>query len=155
MSKRLLAFAFMMVFAAWSVPAAAQLRQPRVAPGPGGEPDWSVLLDKLWGLDLDRDLRNPVLGDALPAVRFVRADRNKPATFTPVIALGLETKTRGGWYARNPRPGQDPPILKHELWSYAYKQPADQQKSLHFTPPSIAGQAEFEPGAGDEPFGLW
>ena len=45
-----------------------------------------------------------------------------PVTYTPVIALGLETTTRGGWYAVGPAPGAPG---KRDLWSYTLKNTAD------------------------------
>jgi len=111
------------------------------------------LLKQQWGLDLDHDLRNPQLPHAAPAALFQRARPNKPVVFKPLIALGMENPTHGGWYAGGPDAG-DLPVpsegLWRELWSYAYKQPASEQQSGKYTPPPIAsGSVEFEPG--DEP----
>ncbi|HOA72962.1 MAG TPA: SMP-30/gluconolactonase/LRE family protein [Phycisphaerae bacterium] len=127
--------------------ATAQAAQPKVSPGPN-EPDWSDILAQQWNLDMERDLRNPLHDGAVPAHLFVRAGRGK-VTFTPIIALGLEEKTNGGWYRM--RDGK-PEI--HEAWRYAYKQPEAEMKSGQFTPPKLdLGRVEIEPG--DEPFGLW
>lgn len=145
----------MVVMLLLAVPAGAEIDQPRVAPGPDGEPNWSDLLQRLWGLDLDRDLRNPRHSNEQCPGMFTSADPKKPVVFTPIIALGLETRTRGGWYTRNPRRSQNPPYIKLELWSYAYKQPAEEQKSLEFTSPPIEGRTEFEPGPLGELFGFW
>lgn len=128
---------------------AAQAAQPKVNPGPN-EPDWRDILEQQWKLNVDRDLRNPLHEGAVPSHMFVRAGRG-PLKFTPIIALGREETTLGGYY--RPREG----VLKyqiHEVWRFAHKQPQSEMKSGEFTPPEIhLGRAEFEPG--DEPFGLW
>ena len=98
-------------------------QQPPVNPAPN-EPDFSILLQRLWHLDMQRDLRNPMRAGETPAGLFKRADDKKPVTFKPIIALGLETTTRGGWYAAGPRANDLPDdVLKtrHCLWSYQYK----------------------------------
>ncbi|HSW45183.1 MAG TPA: SMP-30/gluconolactonase/LRE family protein [Phycisphaerae bacterium] len=136
--------------------APALAKQPAVAPGPN-EPNWSDLLKQQWGLDMDRDLRNPALEGASPAGQFKRADRKKPVTFRPIIALGLETATRGGWYAAGAKTGdlpEDAARSRRLLWAYAFKNSADDQKSGRYAgPPLDPDVVEFEPG--DEAFGLW
>jgi gluconolactonase len=130
-----------------SISAAVQAGQPKVNPGPN-EPDLSDILKQQWKLDMNRDLRNPLHEGAVPAHLFVRAGRGA-VTFTPVIALGREEKTNGGWYRH--RDGRQE---LHELWRYASKQPQPEMKSGEFKPPKIdLGRVELEPG--DEPFGLW
>jgi len=141
------------LLAAWTVAA----KQPAVAPGPD-EPDWPDLLERQWGLDMDRDLRNPLAEGVAPAALFRRVNLKKPVTFKPVIALGLETATRGGWYPAGPRasdlPDDDGPTTRREVWSYRYKQPKPQRKAGPFTPPPIeSGKGTFDPG--DQSFGLW
>ncbi len=135
----------------WAVEAA----QPPVAPG-AGEPNWVDILRARWGLDMDRDLRNPLL-QAAPAGLFVKADKDKPVVFAPVIALGMETTTRGGWYSAGPKAGDvpaDPVKSRIELWTYAFKQPPGEMQSGEYTPPPLqSGQATFDPGI--QPFGLW
>lgn len=140
------------LFAALAAMAAD--RQPAVTKAGGGEPDWADVLKARWGLVMERDLRNPVFEGATPAGIFRRAKADKPVIFTPVIALGLETPTRGGWYAVDAKTSRPAGDERSELWSYAYKQPADQQKSLEFTlPPLKTGSPAFDPG--DHAFGFW
>jgi hypothetical protein len=125
--------------------------QPKVAPGPN-EPDWVVVLDTRYGLKMYADLLNPVKTtvEATPAL-FEKAGAG-PVTYTPVIALGLETTNRGGWYA--PRSDVAKPD-KHELWSYTFKNTtADLELNKNLPPPLAAGsKTTFDPG--DRPFGLW
>jgi len=133
----------------------AQAAQPPVAPGPG-EPNWADILKRQCGLDMDRDLRNPVVDGVAPPALFIKADKDKPVIYAPIIALGTEEKTHGGWYPAGPKAGDlpgDPTAAKIELWSYVYKQPAGEMESGRFTPPTVAGEATFDPGM--RPFGLW
>src|ERR1700753_2358588 len=85
-----------------AVATAQSPKQPTVAPGPN-EPDWVVVLEKRYGLKMFDDLLNPVrtTADATPGL-FRKAGPG-PVTFSPEIALGLETTNRGGWYL----PGAD------------------------------------------------
>jgi hypothetical protein len=73
--------------------------------------------------------------------------------FTPVIALGLETRNRGGWYP-SLSPRQDPP-RKIELWSYVYKNTAEDLSTGKNLPPPLAegSSTEFDPGRAA--FGFW
>jgi arylsulfatase A-like enzyme len=130
--------------------AAQEPAQPKVAPGPG-EPDWSVILDTRFGTKMFDDLANPVRSsvDAVPG-RFKKAGPG-PVVYRPLIALGLETPTRGGWYQvkdGDVRPSRLP------LWSYQLKHSA---KDLETWPPSLplldGSTTEFDPG--DSSFGLW
>ena len=125
--------------------------QPKVQPGPM-EPDWADVLASRYGLALFGDLANPVKTTpaAVPG-RFRKAGPG-PVTFTPVIALGLETTTRGGWYAADAAEGAVRPV---PLWSYRLKNTAaDLSTGANLPPPLAAGSATtFDPGAG--PFGLW
>src|SRR6476469_2565274 len=110
--------------------------QPAVAAA-SKEPNWVDLLKKQWDLDMDRDLRNPVLEKA-PAALFTKVDKDKPVIFAPVLALGVETPTHGGWYAAGPSAGDLPADVaktKVETWSYTFKQPRSQVDSGEFTPP--------------------
>ena len=133
-------------------PALAQTpQQPKVAPGPN-EPDLTVVLDKLYGLSMFGDLANPVKGSTELAPGLFRKAGNGPVTYTPIIALGLETVNRGGWY--RPGPSVENPDKK-ELWSYQFKHSTrdfDQDKVL---PPALVqgSTTSFDPG--DAPFGLW
>ncbi len=134
------------------IAAAAQLpRQPKVAPGPG-EPDWVVVLDQMYGLSMFGDLANPVKTTPTAVPGLFRKVGPGPVTFTPVVALGLETLNRGGWY----RPGADPSKpLKKPLWSYQHKHKTADFAVKPFPVFALAeGSATtFDPG--DAPFGLW
>jgi hypothetical protein len=127
-------------------------KQPKVAPGPG-EPDWEVILRERYGISMFGDLSNPVktTPEATPGL-FQKAG-NGPVRFRPVIALGLTTRNRGGWYKALTK-GQDEP-LKAKLWSYLYKNTTeDLQSGKNLPPPLDSGAStEFDPGAGA--FGLW
>src|SRR4051794_3752920 len=88
-------------------PAVAQTaKQPKVAPGPN-EPDWDVVLQTRYGLSMFGDLLNPVKTTVEATPGLFRKAGPGPVTFRPVIALGLETVNRGGWYP----PGDDPKAL--------------------------------------------
>jgi len=143
-----LAFAILASMASTS--GAQGPKQPKVAPGPN-EPDWVVLLRDRYGLSMFGDLRNPVTTTVeATAGRFRKAGPG-PVKYTPVIALGLETVTRGGWYR-----GNDPKSpVKHELWSYRFKNtPADLETGQNLPPPRLDGSTvEFDPGEGA--FGFW
>jgi hypothetical protein len=126
-------------------------KQPKVAPGPD-EPDWVAILKHHYGLSMFGDLLNPVrtTPEATPGL-FQKVGAG-PVTFTPVIALGLPTVNRGGWY-RPPAAGDQPE--KHELWSYQFRNSRqDLQTGANLPPPLAPGSiTTFEPG--DRPFGLW
>ena len=126
-------------------------KQPKVAPGPN-EPDLVVVLDKMYGLSMFGDLANPVKGSPLDTPGLFRKAGPGPVTYTPVIALGLETVNRGGWY----RPGADAAHPdKKELWSYQFKHTTKDFDLGQVLPPALAegSKTTFDPG--DEPFGLW
>src|SRR6516225_4104370 len=93
-------------------------RQPKVAPGPN-EPDWAVILKDRYGLSMFDDLVNPVRTTPAEAAGLFRKAGPGPVRYKPVIALGLETRTRGGWYAAPTSPDAAPG--KSELWSYVFK----------------------------------
>ena len=126
-------------------------KQPKVAPGPN-EPDLVVVLDKLYGLSMFGDLANPVKTTAEATPGLFRKAGPGPVTYTPVIALGLETVNRGGWY----RPGPDAarPDRK-DLWSYKFKHATKDFDLGQVLPPSLdeGSKTTFDPG--DDPFGLW
>src|SRR5436305_10879779 len=92
--------------------------QPKVAPGPD-EPDWVIILRDRYGLSMFDDLLNPVRTtvEATPGL-FRKAGPGR-VRFTPVIALGLPTRNRGGWYPA--ATAQDGAPTKRELWSYIYR----------------------------------
>ena len=126
-------------------------KQPKVAPGPN-EPDLVVVLEKLYGLKMTGDLANPVKDSPLAVPGLFRKAGPGPVTYTPVVALGLETVNRGGWY----RPGKDAASPeKKELWSYQFKHTTrDFDQGQVLAPALIEGsKTSFDPGDG--PFGLW
>jgi len=129
----------------------AQAGQPPIGSSPA-EPRWPDLLRQIWGLDVDRDLRNPLLDNVATPCAFVRADKSRSVRCTPIIALGMETTTHGGWYAGEPR--ENVVTTRRELWSYAHKQPQAECTSGRFTPPPLkTGGVEFDPGGLT--FGFW
>ncbi len=125
--------------------------QPKVAPGPN-EPDWAVVLDKLYGLSMFGDLANPIKEPPAATPGLFRKAGPGPVTYRPVVALGLETVNRGGWY----RPGPDAAHPdKAELWSYRFKHKTEDFAAGQVVPPPLAegSKTAFDPG--DAPFGLW
>jgi hypothetical protein len=126
-------------------------KQPKVAPGPN-EPDWEVILKTKFGLSMFDDLANPVRTDAraVPG-RFKKAGPG-PVVYTPVIALGLENTTRGGWYI--PAFADEGPRTR-DLWSYRLKNTAKDIETGSNLPPRLleGSTTSFDPG--DEEFGLW
>lgn len=131
---------------------AQSAKQPKVAPGPG-EPDWETILRERYGLSMFGDLSNPVKTamEAVPGL-FRKAGPG-PVKFVPAIALGLASRTRGGWY-REQRSAEGSP-KKTELWKYTYKNTADDLRTGKNLPPPLddGSAAEFDPG--DDRFGLW
>ena len=125
-------------------------KQPKVAPGPN-EPDWVKLLDEEYGLDPVADLANPVETDPrdVPGL-FIKAGKG-PVVYRPLIALGLETPTHGGYYSPHP----DPTRTQIKIWSYQFKNTAHDLKTrMNLPPPLMEGsKVEFDPG--DQPFGVW
>src|SRR5436190_5796006 len=99
-------------------PALAQTaNQPKVAPA-SKEPDWVVVLKTRYGLSMFGDLLNPVKTTPQATPGLFRKAGPGPVTYRPMIALGLETLNRGGWYT----PGDDDKSpQKHELWNYQFK----------------------------------
>lgn len=125
--------------------------QPKVAPGPN-EPDWKVVLEVRYGLSMFGDLLNPVQSTAEATPGLFHKAGPGPVTYTPAIALGLETRNRGGWY--RPHSATEEP-RKTQLWSYTFKNTTeDVMSGSHLPPPLEAESATtFDPGA--EPFGIW
>ncbi len=126
--------------------------QPKVAPG-AGEPDWEVLLRERYGLSMVDDLKNPVKTTALATPGLFRKAGPGPVTFKPVIALGLLTRNQGGWY--KPPGAGEPPPAKAVLWSYTFKNTAEDLRTGKNLPPPLepGRKTEFDPGDGL--FGLW
>lgn len=135
--------------------AVAAGKQPAVSPAQN-EPNWRYILRRS-GLDMDKDLRNPVVDGVTPAGLFRKADPRKPVVLRPIAAWGMETPTHAGWYPGGPTVEQIPADVdkvRKELWTYAYKQPQDEMDKDSYTPPPIkTGSTEFDPG--NVPFGLW
>lgn len=125
--------------------------QPKVQPGPN-EPDWVVLLDKMYGLSMFGDLKNPVVTTPVATPGLFRKASPGPVTFVPVIALGLETTNRGGWYLPTVE-GEAP--RKRDLWSYRFKNTTKDIETGANLPPKLAegSTTRFDPG--EVPFGLW
>ncbi len=97
-------------------------KQPKVAPAPN-EPDWDVVLRDHFGLSMFGDLKNPVQTTLQATPGLFRKAGHGPVKFTPVIALGLATRTRGGWYKAAGSDEAAPE--KAALWSYTFKNTAD------------------------------
>src|SRR5947209_16074624 len=133
----------LLIASAGSLAQAQTPKQPKVAPGPR-EPDWDVVLKKRYGLSMFGDLLNPVKTTPQATPGLFRKAGAGPVTFRPVIALGLETVNRGGWY----RPGDVASPQKHELWSYQFKNTAaDLEQDKNLPPPLSPGATTtFEPG---------
>src|SRR3954453_8013575 len=137
-------------FSCQTVPAQTP-HQPKVAPGPN-EPNWDVVLERRYGLSMFGDLLNPVKRTPEATPGLFRKAGPGPVTFTPVIALGLETVNRGGWYRSS---ADDKAPEKHELWSYQFKNTTKALEDNTTLPPPLitASTTTFDPG--DRPFGIW
>ncbi len=122
--------------------------QPKVQPGPM-EPDWSDILQGRYRLRLFDDLANPVKTTVAAVPGLFRKAGPGPVIYTPIIALGLGSTTRGGWYAD----ATDAPAK--ELWSYTFKNTANDLETGRNLPPPLAdgSQTSFDPGVAA--FGLW
>jgi hypothetical protein len=127
-------------------------RQPKVQPGLH-EPDWGAILDGRYGLSPFGDLQNPVTTTPEAVPGLFRKAGPGPVSYTPVIALGLETVTRGGWYRPGPDPGGRPRI--QALWSYRFKNAAQDIVTGANLPPPLLPEAMTTFDPGDAPFGLW
>jgi hypothetical protein len=144
-----------MMFAGWGLLLATAAtaqgpKQPKVAPGPN-EPDWVVVLSDRYGLSMFEDLLNPLTTTAAETRGRFRKAGPGPVVYTPLIALGLDSRTRGGWYRSN---GDEPP-RKTGLWTYTFKNTtADLKEGTNLPPPLEDGSnLRFDPG--EEPFGVW
>jgi hypothetical protein len=132
--------------------AAQTGRQPKVAPGPN-EPDWEAILKDRYGLSMQHDLLNPVKTTLETTPGLFRKAGPGPVRFTPLIALGLETRSRGGWYPALTDAKGTP--KKSALWSYVFRNSAEDLRTGKNLPPPLepGSRASFDPG--DSPFGLW
>jgi hypothetical protein len=128
-------------------------KQPKVAPGPPGEPEWAVVLRERYDLSIFGDLLNPVKTTVEATPGLFRRAGPGPVSFTPVIALGLETRNRGGWYPA--LPGGDTVPKKASLWTYVFKNTADDVRTGKNLPPPLekGSSTTFDPG--EAPFGFW
>jgi hypothetical protein len=126
-------------------------KQPKVQPGPS-EPDWLVILDRMYGLRMFDDLINPVETTPEATPGLFRKAGPGPVTFRPVIALGLPVVIRGGWYPAAAEGQKE--IVPKETWSYQFKSTAkDIENGADLLPPLAEGsQTTFDPGNA---FGLW
>lgn len=124
--------------------------QPKVAPGPD-EPDLVAILRDRYGLAMFDDLSNPVRGKPTDVPALFRKAGPGPVVYRPVIALGLETRNRGGWY----RPASDGAPEKTETWTYTFKNTASDLETGANLPPPLEEGAKVEFDPGDAPFGLW
>jgi hypothetical protein len=127
-------------------------KQPKVAPGPG-EPDWEVILRERYDLSMFADLKNPVKTSAEATPGLFRKAGPGPVKFTPVIALGLPSRTRGGWYAE--ARGAEGAPKKNLLWKYTHKNTTDDLRTGKNLPPPLQEGSTLEFDPADEPFGLW
>jgi hypothetical protein len=125
--------------------------QPRVTPGPS-EPDWIAILDGLYGIGMQDDLENPVGSGVDTVPGLFRKAGPGPVRYTPVIALGLETTTRGGWYRPGPSAGEPG---SRELWSYTFRNTGQDIETGRNLPPPLADGSTVEFDPGPAPFGLW
>ena len=131
------------------VAAAAQTPgQPKVTPGPN-EPDWDVILRDRYGLSMYGDLANPVRTKAEQVPGLFHKSGPGPVRYRPVIALGLEKRTRGGWYPA------EKPEGKAEVWSYTYKNTTEDIRTGKNLPPPLAEASSTEFDPGDRAFGVW
>jgi len=129
----------------------APAHQPKVSPGPD-EPDWKAVLADRYGLSLFGDLRNPVVTTADATPGLFRKAGPGTVTYTPMIALGLTTRNHGGWYLPSADGGEP---RKSALWTYTFKNTADDLKTGKNLPPPLeqGAQTHFDPG--DQRFGFW
>jgi hypothetical protein len=150
--RHLLAVVLVLVVGPTHTSRAQDAKQPKVARG-ANEPDWSAILTDHYGLSMFEDLLNPVKTTVEATPGLFRKAGPGPVRFTPIIALGLETRNRGGWYAAASPPDAAP--KKVELWSYVFKNTAEDLRTGKNLPPPLSqgSSTEFEPGDG--PFGLW
>jgi hypothetical protein len=125
--------------------------QPRVAPGPS-EPDWIAILDAMYGLRMFDDLENPVRTNPLAVPGLFRKAGPGPVRYLPMIALGLETRNRGGWYHSVADVGR---LTKIETWNYQAKNTGRDIERGENLPPALARGSVVDFDPGDGPFGLW
>ncbi len=146
--KRMLYPAFVMAITV-SAALGQTSHQPKVQPGPS-EPDWLVILDRLYGLKMFEDLLNPITTTPEASPGLFRKAGAGPVTFTPVLALGLEVPIHGGFYF-----SQDEVKDEKEVWSYQHKTTAKEiENGANLTPPLREGsKTTFDPA--QRSFGFW
>jgi len=145
----ILALFGLVVLGSWAL--AQTPKQPKVAPGPM-EPDWDVVLKEMYGLSMWGDLKNPVKTTPQATPGLFKKAGPGPVAYTPVIALGLVTKNRGGWYT----PGTDDKSpLTQDLWSYVQRNTTEDFKSGKNLPPFLDPESKTSFDPGEKPFGLW
>lgn len=131
--------------------SAQATNQPRVTPGPN-EPDWVAILKGIYGLDMVDDLLNPLETTAEATPGLFRKAGPGPISYTPVLALGLETLNRGGIYVPGDEPGRP---TKKELWSYQFKNIGRDLERWENIPPPLAEGSTVTIDPGDRAFGFW
>src|SRR5262249_12323912 len=122
--------------------------QPKVAPGPD-EPDWEAALRDRYALSMFADLKNPVKPTALRTPGLFRKAGDGPVRFRPMIALGLVTRNRGGWYQALSK-GQTGP-KKSEVWSYVFRNTTEDLRTEKNLPPPLDPGASTAFDPGDKP----
>jgi hypothetical protein len=127
--------------------------QPKVAPGPS-EPDWKVVLSDRYGLSMFGDLLNPVVTTPEATPGLFRKAGPGLVTYTPVIALGLPTRTRGGWYLYLATAPPGVPTTT-PLWSYVFKNTAQDLKTGKNLPPPLESGSKTTFDPGDNEFGFY
>ena len=125
--------------------------QPKVTPGPN-EPNWWDVLETVYGLDMREDLVNPVHTTPEQVAGLFRKATPGTVVFEPIIALGTETVTRGGWYTII-EPGSQPET--RSLWSYQFKNGPEEIASGKVGKPPLLRDSKVEFDPGERAFGLW
>jgi hypothetical protein len=125
--------------------------QPKVARG-ANEPDWKAILAERHGLSMFDDLLNPVVTTAEQTPGLFRKASAGPVTYVPVIALGLTTRNRGGWYVPSRTDGAP---RATPLWTYVFKNTADDLNTGKNLPPPLEAGSKTTFDPGDQPFGLY
>ena len=123
--------------------------QPKVQPG-ANEPDWEVVLTKVYGLRIFDGLINPVATTPEAAIVRFRRSGAEEVVFTPILALGLEVPIRGGYYLPDRKTD-----IEVELWHYVHKSTAAQVEAGKDLEPRLRGESRTNFDPGGDTFGLW